>query len=94
MNWREIVNNSVTQYGKDFQTETDVKGKAVQKETSMGQTGKNEIAEAQSWLSGYQTLVPFETRVGMMFLEAKGNGFQVLNILNIPINVYRVILTR
>lgn len=30
----------------------------------------------------------------MMFLEAKGNGFQVLNILNIPINVYRVILTR
>lgn len=42
------MNNSVTQYGKDFQTETDVKGKAVQKETSMGQTGKNEIAEAQS----------------------------------------------
>lgn len=26
------MNNSVTQYGKDFQTETDVKRKAVQKE--------------------------------------------------------------
>lgn len=84
----------MTQYGKDFQTETDVKGKAVQKETSMGQTGKNEIAEAWSWLSGYQTLVPFKTRADVTFLESKRNGFQVLNILNIPINVYRVTLTQ
>jgi len=46
----------------------------------MRKAGKNEIAEAQSWLNGYQALVPFETRVGMTFLETKGNASQVVNI--------------